>query len=185
MRRRCLPLLALPLLLATPAARADELQIFSLRHPLGPRAGFGMQFGATPDGHFLSELDLDLGWRLGAHVTLDMPVSFGGAPLIEGSRSAFAIGPAIEVHEESARRWLSFYARAAVPVQTRSGAGLEDRNGIAASLSVGVRLNFFGWFGLGYEARVQHNLTDWLMTPAVLPAGSTVLTQGFTLQVQL
>ena len=173
------------------SAAADPTEIRKLG--LGLRAGGA----AAPEGHLLFDWALDTTYRPWAHVGFGGELSGGRVSLVEGDRNAFGIAPHLEV-VEFARPWLELFGRGGVPLQTRSGGGVDASGGLAIYGAAGARwwpechesgpelAEQVGCLSFGVEVRALHALDGgYLIMPAVLPEGSTVLMTSFTIGLEL
>ncbi len=112
--------------------------------------------------------------------------AFASAPLLTGERNAFTLTPSVGRHLgwDSGREIVTqLYGLAQLPIQWRSGAGLAREMGYAVAGEVGGRL----WScsvsprtrgmcaGIGVALRYRYHLSEFQMSSAVLPAGSSVL----------
>lgn len=159
------------------------------------RLSLALSTASAPHDTTLYDAGVSVGYSSPA---ADVGVSFGGAsaPVAGGSRSSFQVAPEAGYHIgwRSRDRALLFhlYGVARLPFQTRSGAGMPNKAGLAASGEVGARVwacstrdehlqGFCLGFGLG--ARYQHHFTDYQIGPAVLPAKSSVLSFPVTVDL--
>lgn len=179
------------LLAAARPALADPTEI--------RKVGIGLRAGgaAAPEGHVLFDWALDGTWRPLPAVGLGAELSAGRVSLVEGDRAALAVAPHVEgVH--FARPWLELFGRAGLPLQRRSGGGVESSGGIAAYAAGGARwwpachesgperAEQLGCLSFGIELRALHAVDGgYLVTPAVLPQGATVLMTSVTVGVEL
>jgi hypothetical protein len=163
------------------------------------KVGLGLRAGgaAAPEGHFLFDWAFDGTYRPWPHVGVGAELSAGRVSLVEGDRAAFAVAPHVEyVHFP----WpsIELFGRGGVPLQTRSGGGVEQAGGIALYAAGGARwwpgchesgpelADQIGCLSFGIELRALHALDGgYLVTPAVLPEGATVLMTSFTIGVEL
>jgi hypothetical protein len=179
------------LLAAVGSAAADPTEI--------RRLGLGMRGGgaAAPDGHFLVDWALDTTWRPWSHIGLGAELSGGRVSLVEGPRNAFGVAPHVE-YVQFARPWLELFGRTGVPLQTRSGGGVDGSGGLAIYGAAGARYwpecyesgpelaTQVGCLSFGVEVRALHALDGgYLVMPAVLPEGTTVLMTSFSIGVEL
>ncbi len=181
---------ALLLAVAGPAA-ADPTEI--------RRVGVGLRAGgaAAPEGHVLFDWALDGTFRPWPHLGLGAELSGGRVSLVDGDRAAVGLAPHVEVVRFT-RPWLELFGRAGVPLQTRSGGGVPDAGGLAAYLAGGARwwpechesgpelAQQIGCLSFGLEVRALHAVDGgYLVMPAVLPEGATVLMTSFTVGLEL
>jgi len=172
-------------------AAADPTEIRTLG--IGLRAGGA----AAPEGHLLVDWALDTTWRPWPHIGLGGELSGGRVSLVEGDRTAFGIAPHVE-YVQFARPWLELFGRTGVPLQTRSGGGVDGAGGLAIYGAAGVRwwpechesgpelADQVGCLSFGLEVRALHAASGgYLVMPAVLPEGATVLMTSFTIGLEL
>lgn len=173
------------------SAAADPTEIRQVG--LGLRAG-----GATaPEGHVLFDWALDGTYRPWSFLGIGAELSGGRVSLVEGDRSAVGLAPHVE-YVHFTRPWLELFARGGVPMQTRSGGGVDGASGLAAYAAGGVRwwpechesgpelAEQIGCLSFGIEVRALHVVDGgYLVMPAVLPDGASVLMTSFTFGVEL
>ena len=176
---------------ATRPAAADPTAIRKVG--LGLRAGGA----AAPEGRFLFDGALDGTYRPWPHVGLGAELSAGRVSLVDGDRSAFGFAPHVET-TWFARPSLELFGRGGAPLQSRSGGGVEKAGGLALYAAGGVRwwpechesgpalAEQIGCLSFGIELRALHALEGgYLVMPAVLPEGATVLMTSFTIGLEL
>lgn len=183
--------MCLLLLASARAAGADPTEIRKLG--LGLRAGGA----AAPEGHLLFDWALDTTYRPWPFLGFGAELSGGRVSLIEGDRTAFAVAPHVE-YAHFPRPWLELFGRTGVALQTRSGGGLPGGGGLAAYAAGGARwwpechesgpelAEQIGCLSFGVEVRALHAAEGgYLVMPAVLPEGATVLMTSFTIGLEL
>ena len=163
------------------------------------RLGLGLRGGgaAAPDGHFLVDWGFDTTWRPWPHIGLGGELSAGRVSLVEGPRNALGVAPHVE-YVQFARPWLELFGRTGVPLQTRSGGGVDASGGLAIYGAAGARYwpechesgpelaTQIGCLSFGVEVRALHAVSGgYLVMPAVLPEGATVLMTSFTIGLEL
>jgi hypothetical protein len=161
--------------------------------------GIGLRTGgaAAPERHLLVDWALDGTWRPWPWIGLGAELSGGRVSLVEGNRSAFAVAPHVE-YVHFARPWLELFGRGGVPLQTRTGGGVDSSGGLAAYAAAGARwwpechesgpelAEQIGCLSFGLEVRALHAVDGgYLVMPAVLPEGTTVLMTSFTIGLEL
>lgn len=163
------------------------------------KVGLGLRAGgaSAPGGHFLVDWALDGTFRPWSHIGLGAELSGGRVSLVEGDRSAFGVAPHVEATWFT-HPWLELFGRTGVPLQTRSGGGVDGAGGLAVYGAAGVRwwpechesgpelAGQIGCLSFGIEVRALHAVDGgYLVMPAVLPEGATVLMTSFTFGVEL
>ena len=163
------------------------------------KVGLGLRAGgaAAPEGHALFDWAVDGTFRPFPFIGLGAELSGGRVSLIDGGRNAFAVAPHVE-YVYFTQPWLELFGRAGVPLQTRSGGGVPEGGGLAGYAAAGVRwwpachesgpelAEQIGCLSFGLEVRALHAASGgYLVTPAVLPEGATVLMTSFTVGVEL
>lgn len=163
------------------------------------KVGLALRAGgaSAPGGHLLLDWALDGTFRPWSHVGLGAELSAGRVSLVEGDRSAFAVAPHLE-GTFFARPALELFGRTGVPLQTRSGGGVDAAGGLAVYGAVGARwwpechesgpelADQIGCLSVGVELRALHAAGGgYLVMPAVLPEGATVLMTSVTIGLEL
>lgn len=163
------------------------------------KVGLGLRAGgaAAPEGHVLFDWAFDGTFRPWPFIGLGAELSGGRVSLVEGDRTAFAVAPHVE-YVYFTRPWLELFGRAGVPLQTRSGGGIPGGGGLAGYAAGGVRwwpechesgpelADQFGCLSFGLEVRALHAADGgYLLMPAVLPEGASVLMTSFTIGLEL
>lgn len=173
------------------SAAADPTEIRTVG--LGLRAGGA----AAPEGHVLVDWALDGTFRPLPFLGVGGELSGGRVSLVEGDRVAFSVAPHVEL-TRFVRPWLELFARTGMPLQTRSGGEVERAGGLAAYVAGGARwwpachesgpelADQIGCVSFGIEVRALHAASGgYLVMPAVLPEGATVLMTSFTMGIEL
>jgi len=163
------------------------------------KVGLGLRAGgaAAPEGHILFDWAVDGTFRPLPFIGFGGELSGGRVSLVEGDRTAFAVAPHVE-YVHFTRPWLELFGRAGVPLQTRSGGGVDSAGGLAAYAAGGARwwpechesgpelADQIGCLSFGVEVRALHAVSGgYLVMPAVLPEGATVLMTSFTIGLEL
>ncbi|HEY8143427.1 MAG TPA: hypothetical protein VIG06_12180 [Kofleriaceae bacterium] len=188
---RAIATCAFVILASAGAAAADPTAI--------RKVGVGLRAGgaAAPEGHVLFDWALDGTWRPLPFVGIGGELSGGRVSLVEGDRVAVSFAPHVEV-THFARPSLELFGRAGMPLQTRSGGGVARAGGLAAYVAGGARwwpecyesgpelADQIGCVSFGLEVRALHAADGgYLVMPAVLPDGATVLMTSFTMGIEL
>ena len=163
------------------------------------KVGLGLRAGgaAAPEGRFLVDWAIDGTYRPLRFLGLGAELSAGRVSLVEGDRSSFAVAPHVE-YSHFARPSLQLFGRGGAPLQSRSGGGVAAAGGLAVYAAGGVRwwpechesgpelADQIGCLSFGIEVRALHALDGgYLVMPAVLPEGATVLMTSFTIGLEL
>ena len=178
-------------LAAARTAAADPTEIRTVG--LGLRAGGA----AAPEGRFLFDGGLDGTYRPWPHSGLGAELSGGRVSLVGGDRAAFALAPHVEYTHFTSPS-IELFGRGGAPLQSRSGGGVAPAGGLALYAAGGVRwwpechesgpalAEQIGCLSFGIELRALHALEGgYLVMPAVLPEGATVLMTSFTIGLEL
>lgn len=150
----------------------------------------GARGSEAPDGTLMIEPAFEFGRSFASHLAFNIGLTGGSAPVLSGKRSAFTVAPSVDLFH--ALGPVAGYVRAGFGVQTRSGAHLDRVNALALFTAVGARFNTHlcmfrvsgqrrrGCMILSTEVRVNRALLGgWLMSPAVLPAGTSIVSTSF------
>jgi hypothetical protein len=172
-------------------ASADPTEIRKL--------GLGLRGGgaAAPEGHVLFDWAFDATFRPWPFVGFGAELSGGRVSLVEGNRTAVSLAPHVE-YVRFMRPWLELFGRGGIPLQSRSGGGVPGGGGLAAYAATGLRWwpecyeskpqlgEQIGCLSFGLEVRALHAVDGgYLVMPAVLPDGATVLMTSFTIGLEL
>lgn len=154
---------------------------------------FGVRAASAPDGTLMVEPAIELARSMTPYLGLGLGFSTGSAPLVSGERHAFTIAPSVDLHRRFFGR-VRGHARVGVAAQHRGGGRLPDGESLALFGALGARLNLGlclvrrpgrharGCLTAGTEVRLQRAMTGgWLMNPAVLPRGASILSTSVTL----
>jgi hypothetical protein len=156
-----------------------------------------MRFSRAPDQTLMFEVGMNLGKAIRPNLALSIELSGSSAPLLGGNRGAFSILPSAEGFQFFGP--VQAYGRLGLGAQYRDGARLESSRALGLFAAVGGRVRvgrcrgngphpcgLTGCFVAGLEIRLHHvPLGGWLMHPAVLPQGASILSTGFSLGFEL
>lgn len=173
--------------------------------PLGPRREHDrhiymttdMRFSRAPDHTLMFEVGMNVGKAIRRNVALSVELSGSSAPLLGGNRSAFSILPGAEYFYFHGP--VQAYGRLGLGTQYRGGARLDSTKALGVFAAVGSRVRLgrcrgngphrcglTGCFVAGLEIRLHHATHDgWLMYPAVLPQGASILSTGFSMGYEI
>jgi hypothetical protein len=156
-----------------------------------------LRMSRAPDSTTMIEAGMNVGKSIRDNLALAIELSGGSAPLLGGNRGAFSILPSAEGYHFFGP--VQAYGRLGMGAQYRDGARLDSSKALGMFAAVGGRIRvgrcrgngphpceLTGCFVAGLEIRLHHaSLNGWLMYPAVLPQGASILSTGFSMGVEL
>ncbi len=156
----------------------------------------GARGSKTPDGSLMIEPIFEVGRSFVPHLSFNIGLTGGSAPLLSGKRHAFTVLPSVDAFRSYGP--VQGYIRAGIGLQSRGGANFDSVKALALFTGVGARVNTRlciyrrqgqrrkGCMILGTEVRVHKALLGgWLMSRAVLPSGASIVSTGFTLGMEV
>jgi hypothetical protein len=156
-----------------------------------------LRVSRAPDSTTMIEAGMNVGKSIRDNLALAIELSGGTAPLLGGNRGAFSILPSAEGFYFLGP--VQAYGRLGLGAQYRDGARLENSKALGMFAAAGGRIRvgrcrgngphpcgLTGCFVAGLEIRLHHaSLNGWLMHPAVLPQGASILSTGFSMGFEL
>lgn len=173
---------------AQPARRAQERFAY---------LSMDLRASRAPDSTTMIEAGMNMGKSIRDNLALSIELSGGSAPLLGGNRGALSILPSAEGFHFFGP--VQAYGRLGLGAQYRDGARLDNSKALGMFAAVGGRVRvgrcrgngphpceLTSCFVAGLEIRLHHaSLNGWLMHPAVLPQGASILSTGFSLGFEL